>query len=94
MDQIEKDLLEMGEGILSRGSGLTHTPPKSFPRGKLVRYPFNLLLHSFKLWLPTGRVGLMALKITSHKNKLRKSFEIVCTHIKETLKKQHTLGKQ
>lgn len=91
--RLRKDLLEIGEGILSRGSGLTHTPPKSFPHGKLVRYPFNLL-HSFKLWLPTGRVGLMALKITSHKNKLRKSFEIVCIHIKERLKKWHTLGKQ
>lgn len=90
--RLGKDMLETGEGIPPRGSGLTHTP-KSFLHGKLVRDPFNLL-HSFKLLFPTGRVGLMELKITRHKNKLRKSFEMVCTHIKETLKNPHAVGRQ
>jgi hypothetical protein len=93
MDQTGKDMLATGEGTPSRGPGLPHTPPKSFLHAKPVRFPFSLL-HSFKLLLPTGRVGLMELKITSHKNKLRKSFEIVYTHIKGTLKKQHTMKKQ
>lgn len=79
--RLGKDTLETEEGIPPRGSGLTH-PPKSTLHGKLVRDPFSLL-HSFELLLPTGRVGLMEFKITSHKNKLRKSFEIVCTHIKD-----------
>lgn len=77
-----KNMRGTGEDILSRGSVLTHTLPKSFLRGKLIRYPISFL-HIFKPSLPTGRVGLRKLKTTSRKNKLRKSFEIVCTHTKE-----------
>lgn len=94
IQQTGKNTKEMGEAILFRGSGLIHIPLKFFLHKKTCEIsPINFL-HIFKLSFPTGRVGPRKLKITSHKNKLRKSFETVCTHRKEHQRDSMQWGEQ